>query len=163
MNYWNSIRNCTGRTSRPRCITLRNPRTTRWCLVKTLETSEPQIKVKLDEDLSPLIAADYEVATVVSQGWSGFSDRELWPRVIAEEAFFITADSGFGDVRAYPPGTHSGILVPRASRESLLSLRDLVADLVQRSSLESLKGAVTVAKLGNIRTRRRPAPDSGAG
>lgn len=119
-------------------------------------------KIKLDEDLSPivaepLIAAGYEVATVAGQGWSGMKDAEIWPKVVSEQAFFITADTGFGDIRAYQPGTHHGILLLRPDRESLVNFRDLVSEVISRQPLEYLLGTVTVARFGNIRIRRESA------
>ncbi len=122
-------------------------------------------KVKLDEDLSPLVAeplvaAGYEVTTVVGQGWSGLTDSELWPHLVSDRVFFITADTGFSDIRAFPPGSHQGILLLHPDRESLMSFRDLVADVLRRQPLESLAGTVTVARFGNVRIRREPAPDA---
>jgi len=117
------------------------------------------MRTKLDEDLSllvgePLRAAGYEVAAVVEQGWGGLSDSELWPRVVAERVFFVTADKGFGDIRAYLPGTHSGILLLRPDRESVLDYRDLVAEVVRIHPLNALVGALVVATPRGIRVRR---------
>ncbi len=54
------------------------------------------------------------------------NDSDLWTRVVAEGAFLVTADKGFGDVRVYPPGSHPGILVLRPERESLGAFVELV-------------------------------------
>lgn len=122
------------------------------------------LRVKLDEDLTPIVgeplrAAGYEVSTVVDQGWSGMKDAELWPRVVADSMFLVTADKGFGDVRAYPPGSHPGILVLRADRESILTYRDLIAQVIEKFKLESLAGFTTVATRRRIRVRRGPPKD----
>lgn len=115
--------------------------------------------VKLDEDLSPAVAAPllergYEVRTVYGQGWSGTPDAELWQRLITEGVFFITADKGFGDVRAYAPGTHQGILVLRPTSESISAYCDLLRATLERTTLEELKGSVSIASASGLRTRR---------
>ncbi len=122
------------------------------------------IKVKLDEDLSPMVAgpmqaAGYEVYGVVEQGWGGAKDDELWPGVVAEGAFFVTGDKGFGDVRSYPPGTHPGILLLRPDRESIVDYRALIETVVRDHSLGDLTGAIAVATPRGIRIRRPPKTD----
>jgi predicted nuclease of predicted toxin-antitoxin system len=117
------------------------------------------VAVKLDEDLSPLVAeplvgAGYDVATVWSQGWSGLKDSELWLRVVEESRFFITADKGFGDLRAFPPGQHPGIVVLRPDRESIVDYRDLVARLLALHALDDLAGCVVVVNARGIRIRK---------
>ncbi len=134
----------------------------------TRHSSDESFKVKLDEDLSPMVgepltAAGYDVATVAGQGWSGLRDGELWPRLVSEKVYFITADSGFGNIRDFPPGTHHGILVLKPDRESLVTFRDLVAQILHQHSLESLSGAITVARFGKIRVRREPMTGSEQG
>ncbi|MBN2563729.1 MAG: DUF5615 family PIN-like protein [Phycisphaerae bacterium] len=124
------------------------------------------VKVKLDEDLSPIVGeplrgAGCAVLSVVEQGWSGLKEPDLWPRVVSEGAFFITADKGVGDVRAYPPGTHSGILLLRPDGESLLEYRDLAAGFVEKYKFESLIGAVAVATPRGVRARRQPPSEAG--
>jgi predicted nuclease of predicted toxin-antitoxin system len=126
---------------------------------------QPQpLIVKLDEDLSPLVASaldgrGYDVRTVRGQGWSGLRDPALFPRVVAEGAFFVTADKGFGDVRAFPPGTHPGVLVLRAAKESVLEYRDLLAAAAEEMRLEELRGAVAVISATGLRVRRPPAAE----
>lgn len=117
------------------------------------------VSVKLDEDLSPIVgapmsAAGHEVRTVVGQGWRGFKDDELWPMVLAERVFFVTADKGFGDIRVYPPGTHPGILLLRPDRESVIEYRALVESVLARYDLATLAGALVVATPRSIHIRR---------
>lgn len=117
------------------------------------------MRVKLDEDLSPLVAeplraGGYEALSVVEQNWGGLTDFELWARILAEQIYFITADKGFGDLRVYPPGTHSGILLLRPDSESIAGYRDLIADVIRGHSLGDLAGALAVATPRGIRVRR---------
>ena len=117
------------------------------------------VRVKLDEDLSllvaePLVEAGYMVTSVAEQGWSGKTDVELWPLIVAEGVFFVTADKGFGDIRTYVPGAHPGIIVMRPDRESILEYRSLLARIVKKQDLESLIGCTTVVTPRGIRVRR---------
>ena len=116
--------------------------------------------VKLDEDLTPLVAAPlvaagHEVRTVPGQGWGGMADDELLRRVAGERALFVTADKGFGDIRAYPPGSHAGIVLLRPAGENLLSYRGLVEQLLTRYDLDALAGALAVVTPHGVRIRRR--------
>jgi hypothetical protein len=67
--------------------------------------------------------------------------------------FLITLDKGFGDIRAYPPGTHPGILVLRLLDESPLAVRQAVADVLAHHRLDDLAGTVTVFHHGRLRIR----------
>ena len=66
----------------------------------------------------------------------------------------VTGDKGFADIRAYPPGTHPGVVLLRPDSESLLAYRDLVQLILDRYKLEDLYGTVTVATPKSIRVRR---------
>jgi predicted nuclease of predicted toxin-antitoxin system len=115
--------------------------------------------IKLDEDLSPMVgaplaAAGHTVRTVVEQGWGGLKDPQLWPKVVAEGPLFLTGDKGFGDLRAYPPGSHPGIVLLRPDRESVVQFRRLVERLLAAHSLDLLQGSVTVVTFRSIRVRR---------
>lgn len=119
------------------------------------------MRFKLDEDLSPLVGeplveAGYMVTSVAEQGWSGKTDAELWPLIVAEGVIFVTADKGFGDVRTYIPDAHPGILLLRPDRESILEYRSLLARIIKKQDLESLIGCTTVVSPRGVRVRRRP-------
>jgi hypothetical protein len=86
----------------------------------------------------------------------GWKDAALWTAVQAEQRFLITADKGFGDLRLYPPGSHSGVLLLRPSEDGIRPLLELLALVLSRTSLEQLSGTVTVASPRGIRIRRGP-------
>lgn len=122
------------------------------------------MRVKLDEDLSPLVGQalidhGHEFVTVHQQGWGGMPDAELSRKIAAEGIYFITADRGFGDIRVYPPGSHPGILVLRPDRESITSSRDLLASALDRHPLEDLAGCTAMAGTGGVRIRRPSASE----
>jgi len=123
------------------------------------------VRIKLDEALSGALVDSLKrrghfVATVREQGWGGLNDSLLWPLVAAEKAFFVTADKGFGDIRAFPPGTHAGILLLRPDREGILEYKALLEDVLGKHRLESLAHTVTVATPRRIRIRRKPQAKS---
>jgi predicted nuclease of predicted toxin-antitoxin system len=74
----------------------------------------PVPKVKLDEHLPYGLAAllrarDIDADTVADEGLSGATDPEVLAAAHGEGRMVLTLDRGFGDIRAYPPGTHPGI------------------------------------------------------
>lgn len=117
------------------------------------------MRIKVDEDL-PTAAVDvlrdrgYEAASVVEQGMGGWKDPALWQAVQAEQQFLVTADKGFADVRAYPPGTHAGILLLRPAQDGIRPIIRLLEKVLQHYDLGALGGAITVATPGSIRIRR---------
>ncbi|MFN0135910.1 MAG: DUF5615 family PIN-like protein [Phycisphaerae bacterium] len=118
--------------------------------------------MKLDEDLAPSVGeplrrAGYDVATVVGQSWAGVGDRELLDRVGREGRFLVTADTGFGDVRRYPPGSLAGILLLRPYCERVVEFRELIESVIAKYDLADLRGAVIVASIRSVRLRR-PTP-----
>lgn len=115
--------------------------------------------VKVDEDLPKAVTellrmAGYDAVSVQEQGMSGWKDHALWQMVQAEGRFLITADKGFADVRAHPPGHHPGILLLRPDRESIPTIIELMKDLLAVCRLEDLGEAVTVATTRGLRIRR---------
>jgi predicted nuclease of predicted toxin-antitoxin system len=115
--------------------------------------------VKVDEDLPKdaarlLRARGHDAVTVLEQGMGGWKDAELWRAVQHERRFLITADKGFADVLAFPPGSHSGVLLLRPDKDGIQPILDLLDSVLQSYSLDTLTGAVTVATLRGIRVRR---------
>ncbi len=81
------------------------------------------LRVKVDEDLPFQVAAllqeaGHQVETITGEGMGGATDAVLWAAVQAEGRFLVTADKGFADIRAHPPGTHGGILLLRPDKEN---------------------------------------------
>ncbi|MSP13382.1 MAG: hypothetical protein EXR62_10560 [Chloroflexi bacterium] len=117
------------------------------------------MRIKIDEDLprdvaTLLRARGHEAITVVEQGMGGWKDPALWQVIQHEERFLVTADKGFADVRAHPPGTHAGILLLRPDQDGIRPLISLLEQVLVIMNLESLTGAVTVATTNGLRIRR---------
>jgi predicted nuclease of predicted toxin-antitoxin system len=123
------------------------------------------VRIKVDEDLPPAVTerlrdAGHDAAGVVEQGMSGWKDPGLWEAVQKEGRFLVTSDKGFGEIRAYPPGTHAGILVLRPDQDGIRPLVELTELVLERARLEDLARLVSVATPRGLRTRRAsPSPD----
>lgn len=117
------------------------------------------MKVKLDEHLprglaDRLAAHGVDADTVADEGLTGASDAAILAAAGAEGRMVFTLDRGFGDVRAYPPGTHPGIVILRLDDQSAGAAYDAVDALVTGHDLAGLAGAITVVHRGLLRIRR---------
>jgi predicted nuclease of predicted toxin-antitoxin system len=117
------------------------------------------LKVTVDEDLPRqtvqlLQEHGYDAASVVEQGMGGWKYPQLWIAIQKDERYLVTADKGFGDIRAYPPGTHRGILLLRPDEDGIRPVVELLQKVLDAYNLEDLVGATTVATPRGIRLRR---------
>ena len=116
------------------------------------------MRFKLDENLpvqlkALLTESGHDAATVADQGLSGKPDLEIATACIAEQRVLITLDLDFADIRAYPPGKHSGIVVfrlPLMARDAILNL---CAVLIGRLGESSPKGQLWIVEDSRIRIR----------
>jgi predicted nuclease of predicted toxin-antitoxin system len=81
------------------------------------------VKFKLDENLPAssaaiLAGAGHDVDTVGQEGLGGATDPEVVAAATAAGRVLISLDVGLGDIRAYPPGSHAGIVVLRLTDQS---------------------------------------------
>jgi predicted nuclease of predicted toxin-antitoxin system len=110
------------------------------------------VKLKLDENLPHDLTDELgrrgdDVHTVVVVAASD------------EGRMLLTLDRGIGDLRRYPPGSHSGIVVLRPATQDPDTILALVERLVRAHSLEDLHGCVVVVEPQPIRIRRPEAQD----
>lgn len=118
------------------------------------------MRFKIDEDLPNSVAAllreaGYEeVTTVRQQGMGGWKAPALWRAVQEEQRFLITADKGFADLRAHPPGSHAGVLLLRPDADGIGPVLELLEQVLASTDLESLQGSLAVANPQGLRIRR---------
>jgi predicted nuclease of predicted toxin-antitoxin system len=117
------------------------------------------VKFKLDENLpasaaGSLTNSGHDVDTVAAEGLTGAPDRDVVAAATAEGRVLITLDRGVGDLRAYPPGSHAGIVVLRLTDQSAPAVGDAIAVLANWDGLEALAGNVAVLQRGMLRIRR---------
>jgi predicted nuclease of predicted toxin-antitoxin system len=91
---------------------------------------------------------------VFAEGLSGRSDPEVLAAATGEQRIVFTLDRGFGNIRAYPPGSHGGVVVFRLDVQPARAVATAVEDLVTHHDLADLAGAVTVVHRGLLRIRR---------
>ena len=119
------------------------------------------MRFKIDEDLPRAVAvllreAGYEDVTSVSdQGMGGWKDPVLWQVIQEEGRFLITADKGFADLRAHPPGSHSGVLLLRPDTDGIGPVIELLEQVLASTDLATLQGSLAVANPQGLRVRRR--------
>ena len=80
------------------------------------------MKFKIDENLPAecalvFRAGGFEATTVAEQKLSGADDSVLFERCRSEGRVLVTLDLDFANVQAYPPGSHSGIVVVRSNSQ----------------------------------------------
>lgn len=116
------------------------------------------MRFKADENLHPEVASwlnshGHDAATVWDQGLRGKCDRDIAGLLRAEKRAFLTLDTGFADIRTYPPQDYSGLIVLRLtwqSRRHVLAFLPRIQDLVGR---ERLDGKLWVVDEQSIRIR----------
>ncbi|MHB1928507.1 MAG: DUF5615 family PIN-like protein [Acidimicrobiales bacterium] len=78
------------------------------------------MRFKLDENLPyraarMFVEAGHEADTVYDEDLAGQPDEVVLAAAISEDRVLVTLDLDFSDLRAYPIGTHCGIVVLRHS------------------------------------------------
>jgi predicted nuclease of predicted toxin-antitoxin system len=117
------------------------------------------VKFKLDENLpvsssAILTSAGHDVDTVIQEGLIGAPDQDVVAAATAAAGrILISLDRGLGDIRAYPPGSHAGIVVLRLSDQSAAAAVKAVSDLATLTNPDSLARAVAVLQRGLLRIR----------
>ncbi len=105
------------------------------------------MKFKIDENLPAehvliLRDAGFEAETVFDEKLSGSGDLALSAHCRTEGRVLMTLDLEFANVQAYPPKSHSGIVVFRSKSQdkpTLIGLlKRLVPTLMQRSPEQQL-------------------------
>ncbi|MEW6029999.1 MAG: DUF5615 family PIN-like protein [Chloroflexota bacterium] len=115
--------------------------------------------IKVDEDLprsavSLLREQGYDTANVVDQNMGGWKDPLLWSAIQEEKRLLVTADKGFADIRAHPPGQHAGVLLLRPDEDGIRPVLALLQQVLKSSKLEDLAGTITVVTPRGIRIRK---------
>jgi predicted nuclease of predicted toxin-antitoxin system len=114
------------------------------------------VKFKLDENLSPTLAAGFlaaghEAHSVLEQALGGASD----PRVIEvcrlESRTLITLDLDFANIQRYPPTHYAGIMVLRLGTQAHRPVASALADAIRLLEREALSGRLWIVESGRIR------------
>lgn len=117
------------------------------------------MKIKLDENIPGAVAGvlrsrGHDVDTVLEESLGGRDDPTVLSAAIDEGRLLLTLDRGFGDVRAYAPGTHPGIIVLRPDDQRVPTVVAMVEMIVDRHDVDELAGCITVVQRNVVRVRR---------
>jgi len=114
------------------------------------------MKIKLDQNLSihlrqRLAALDHDVDTVFDEGLTGGDDPVVLQAASSQDRILFTLDTDFLNLKAYPPGTHSGIVVFRPPRQGALTLAKFVKAFVLSSDLRRHHKFTTIVERTRVR------------
>ena len=116
------------------------------------------MKVKLDENMPAALAellrtGGHDVSTVREQGLSGADDATIIKKATVEGRVLITFDTDFGDVRAYPPGSHAGLVVFRVHDQRWAALREPAERLLSSGLIDRIQNGLAIVDESRIRAR----------
>jgi predicted nuclease of predicted toxin-antitoxin system len=116
------------------------------------------LKFKIDENLpaecaSILREAGFEAATTAEENLSGADDSILSNHCRAESRVLVTLDLDFANVQAYPPKSHSGIVVFRSNSQEKPTLIALLKRLIPVLKQRSPKNQLWIVEADRIRYR----------
>jgi hypothetical protein len=113
------------------------------------------MKIKLDQNLSRhlpklLAALNHDVDTVFDE-LTGDDDDAVLQAARSQDRILFTLDTDFLNLKAYPPGSHSGIIVFRPPRQGALALTKFVKAFMLSSDLRRHHGRTTIVERTRIR------------
>lgn len=91
---------------------------------------------------------------MLEESLGGRDDPTVLSAAIDEGRLLLTLDRGFGDVRAYAPGTHPGIIVLRPDDQRVPTVVAMVEMIVDHHDVDELAGCITVVQRNVLRVRR---------
>lgn len=114
------------------------------------------MRIKLDENLSQrlrivLEGLGHDTDTVVSEQLSGSPDVHVLKAAVLTDRLLFTLDTGFLDLKKYPPESHKGIVVVRPPTQGALSVIKFVSSFVRSADLRKHFRRITIVE----RTRTR--------
>ena len=121
------------------------------------------MRVKLDENIpasAAIVATDlgHDADTVIQEHLAGAADVDVLAACTREQRMLITLDRSFGDVRAYPPGSHEGIVVLRVESQETARVIEALRSFLSSDDLGDLTGCIVVVR-GHLARIRRPDSD----
>jgi len=94
-----------------------------------------------------------DVYTVHDQGLVGAEDQVLAHVCQDEHRAFVTLDTYFADIRTYPPGDFSGIIVLRLTRQDKLHVLRVMSRVIKLTTPEALDHKLWIVDEDKVRMR----------
>lgn len=122
------------------------------------------MRIKLDENISlylkPLLEQEgHDASTVADEGLLGQDDGKVALAAKTEARVLFTLDLEFADLRKFPPGSHTGVVLFRPRSLGPLSVNDFVMRFVRETNLSEFFGCVVVVDPQRVRVRRPTGED----
>lgn len=118
------------------------------------------MRFKIDENLPASLGIlleeqQLESETVRDEGLSGNPDEMIVDMCNKEGLLLITMDIGFANQRAYPAGTHPGMIVMRVRNQSTRNVISVMKRFLGgQVDLEDLAGCTVIVEENRYRVRR---------
>ena len=114
------------------------------------------MKFKLDENLSPSLAAlfataGHEAHSVVQQSLGGQPDARVIAVCQRERRALVTHDLDFSNILTYPPEQYSGIVVFRLADQSHAAVESATSRVVDLLPAEPLPRTLWIVEEARIR------------
>jgi len=114
---------------------------------------------KLDENLPASLvgvfeAAGHDAISVPGQELQGESDTTIASVCRDEGRALVTLDTGFADIRAYPPEEHPGIVVLRLRDQAVPYIRAVIDRVLRLSADNPMENALWIVEDERVRFRR---------
>lgn len=116
------------------------------------------MQFKVDENLpveaaESLRAAGHDALTLHDQQLVGETDPRVAAVCRSEQRALLTLDLDFSDIRAYPPGDYSGIIVLRPRSQAKGNVLSLIAQFIPLLTSEPLQGNLWIVQENGLRIR----------
>jgi Domain of unknown function (DUF5615) len=116
------------------------------------------VTVKPGENLpasaaATLAGAGHDAGTVPGEGLTGAAGPDVVSAATGAGRILVFVDVGLGDIRAYPPGGHAGIVVLGVPDQPAAAVTKTIGDLASLTELAALAGSVAVLQRGLLRIR----------
>ena len=114
------------------------------------------MRFKLDENLDISLVNlvkknGHDAETVLSEGLSGRSDRDIYGACQRENRILVTLDMDFSNPFQFPPKGTSGIIVLRPPKTTQLFIRSLLEYVLNMIDAGGLDGKLWIVEPGQIR------------
>ena len=116
------------------------------------------MRFKTDENLHPDVTKflrdqGHDAVTVWDQGLRGKSDSGIAEACRSENRALLTLDTGFADIRSYPPREFPGLIVFRLKWQSRKHLLRVLPQVLGLLNTEPLAGQLWVVDERRVRVR----------
>ena len=85
----------------------------------------------------------HEAETVIEESLRGASDSRVMEACQSEQRVLFTLDSDFGDIRTYPPSSHSGVVIlhpPTQDIETILAMLRRALQVLHAEQISAASG-----------------------